>query len=699
MKKNRKKKIYLVLFCSLILIMVAFISSSFANTVDDIQVAGNTDLTYYIDVLYDGKDALVVTSNSTTKAEVTSDYIYVEDKIPEGLTFKKFVSSSDGTIGATLQGNDTISCPGYVVDGAAGLVYDYDSGIASFKVKNLQAGCKITVGITTTTPVVQTGKRLDFYNTAYAREGNFSTSSNTVHAIMGKNNVDMYTVHYEYDGVVPSNAPSLPGDMSYAVGNSVGLLNDINIQGYVFSGWTSNDVEIANNTFNMPNKNVTLKGSFIEKSKQQVIYSIEGETPDDYSLPTASHYGVGDYVEVDNLQAGSIVNGYKFLGWTTEDTDVDDGSFEMPNKTVHFVGKFEQQKYKVIYKFQGNVLPPNAASLLPATKSYVPGSKVTLDNVSDVAGYKFLGWYSDNTFKMPNEDVIVVGEWKEELGTFDVNIVSNIVNYNSFYSKGNVVKFKTDITNTNNFPIKDVLVEEKSDDCSFISGSGYELLNDKYVKINSLLPNETISIYSKYVAGNDLVRNVSNVVSLSGAISTNNYVLKDDNYDSVTNFKVANINLDVLVNSKNDSDNKFELYSDSGLTNKISDGLDFTNLVPGQRYYLKQVANKSGYNKLDDSLEVIVSNSGDLKVTGYNVTYSEGKYILDVNNSKKNHPIIPGNDDNNKNQDNVDIPNTIDKIWKYVLISSLSLLIIIGYIIYHKYNKKLTKKKNELDEI
>lgn len=50
-----------------------------------------SDLTYYLDVYYDGKDSEATVSSDTALAKVYSDLILVEDKIPDGLTFKEFV--------------------------------------------------------------------------------------------------------------------------------------------------------------------------------------------------------------------------------------------------------------------------------------------------------------------------------------------------------------------------------------------------------------------------------------------------------------------------------------------------------------------------------------------------------------------------------------------------------------------------------
>lgn len=254
--KKAKKSLLICIAVVIISIVVISIGSSLSQMLEnDVRVAENSDLTYYLDVIYDGKDSDVVTSSDTATANVNSDYIYVEDKIPEGLIFKEFVSTDDGTIGAVKRSDGT-SCPGYVVGGVEGLKYDEATRIVSFRVKNLQAGCKLTVGIVTTTPSLNGKKRMDFYNTATARENDFSINSNTVHVFMGKEETSLYSVSYKYTGSIPENAPELPAANNYAAGTAIGVFNNPTLPGYTFSGWTTTDVSVTNGTFAMPEKAV-----------------------------------------------------------------------------------------------------------------------------------------------------------------------------------------------------------------------------------------------------------------------------------------------------------------------------------------------------------------------------------------------------------------------------------------------------------
>ena len=101
MKKNKLILMVMIIIGSSLAFIIFFIlifHKSFAVPLESgTKVASNTDLTYYIDVIYDGVDASAVASSDTATANVNSDYIYVEDKLPDGLTFKNFVTTSDGT--------------------------------------------------------------------------------------------------------------------------------------------------------------------------------------------------------------------------------------------------------------------------------------------------------------------------------------------------------------------------------------------------------------------------------------------------------------------------------------------------------------------------------------------------------------------------------------------------------------------------
>lgn len=565
-------------------VLVLTISFSFAAPLEnDVKVEENSELIYYIDVTYDGKDGEAITSSDSATSQVYSDYIYVEDKIPDGLLFQGFVETDDGTIGAVKR-SDNSFCAGYVEDGVDGLHYNSSTRTVSFRVKNLQAGCKITVGIRTMTPSLGDKMRMDFYNTAYGREGSMSVKSNTVHVFMGRESVTSYNVSYQYTGTVPEGAPEVPPTSSYVSGSTVGVSQDVHVDGYVFSGWSTSDVTVTNKSFTMPSKNVTFRGSFRKDTSPtyEVSYTIDGDVPEGYLPPTDKNYVSGADVKLDSLKVGDIINGYRFLGWTTSDVELPDISvddsviFEMPPKNVFIVGKFERISYTVSYEFQGNVVPPNADSLLPTEKEYYPGDTVSVASNPKASGYQFLGWYSSDEFVMPEEDVVIYGEWSRVTGTFSPTITKTIANKKSFYQNGDVVNFNITVSNTASFPIKDVILEELTEGSKFISGSGYTVLNDQYIKIPTIPANGGVNVLAQYEVGNDLVKNVTNVVQLTGAIADNNYSLDTSKeYKAEVSFVVSNLSL--KINKTDEEGNPI-----TGAEFSLSKGNNFYETVASQ---------------------------------------------------------------------------------------------------------------------
>lgn len=651
-KKKRKKRLTIKqkrmavgLIIALVLVGVIYkISSSFAQPLEnDVRVAENSDLTYYLDILYNGKDADVVTSSDTATAKVYSDYIHVEDRIPEGLIFKDFINTEDGTIGATTQKEPVIGCPGYVVDGYAGLKYDEATGLVSFKIKNLQAGCKITVGIKTTTPSLNGKKRMDFYNTAYARENLLTAKSNTVHVFMGREEASLYNVSYEYTGEIPENAPELPTTSSYAGGTTVGVEANPTISGYTFSGWTTEDVEVSNGSFTMPETNITFKGSFTKKETYTVTYETTGEVPKGYMPPKTKNYGEGDDVIVDSLKPGDRVGEYRFLGWTSDDVTLEEAKkdenviFSMPNKNVVLTGSFELVKYKVTYQFQGAVVPPNAESLLPAEKEYKPGVTVTREEEPTATGYKFLGWYQNETFEMPESDVVIYGEWMQNTGSFAPTITKTIVDGKTYYANGEKVTFEITVTNTAAFAIKDILIQEKNTSSSFIDQPGYTVLSKNYVKIDSLAAGASIKIKAEYPVGEEAIKKETNEVEITGALAENGYTLDTTkDYKATTTFYIANIKLNIQkVGEENDQleGAEFTLYEDSALTNVVGTGLAFTKLHPGT-YYLKETKTPTGYQLLNKTLEVVIDDQGNVSIENYDVTNENGVASVTIANQK-----------------------------------------------------------------
>ena len=315
----------------------------------------------------------------------------------------------------------------------------------------------------------------------------------------------------------------------------------------------------------------------------------------------------------------------------------------MPDNSVTLVGSFERISYKVTYKFQGSVIPPNADSLLPSEESYYPGDKVITAPFPETSGYRFLGWYQADEFIMPEEDVVIYGEWMVEAGVFAPSISKDIVDKQTSYQSGDIVKFNIVVTNNENYEITDVMLEEQLDGAKFVSGTGYEVKNDSYVFIPSIGPKGSISVSAQYVAGDDVVKTYKNVVSLTGALAEGNYILDTSKtYKAEIEFLVSNISLDInKVNEDGEklSNSEFTLYRNSSLTSVVSKGLSFKGLSPGTTYYLKETKAPSGYQLLGKTLEVKVDSSGKITIPNYEVTSQSGKHQVTIVNQEIN--VLP----------------------------------------------------------
>jgi len=668
MSKGLKLKNKYKIILSLILIflfsftMYKIFPSSAADTLEDgDRVAENSELTYYIDVYYDGVDATPTTSSDTAVAKVNSGVIYVEDQIPEGLIFQGFVQTSDNTIGAVLRSDTSTGCAGYVINDEsyytiedddtyyAGLFYDSSEHKVYFRVKNLQAGCKLTVGIITKTPYLSDlgVDRIDFYNTANGREDTFNVNSNTTHAFMGEEEENLYNVVYSYESedsnCKPDGAPDVPTIASYIEGATVSVENNLTYKGYDFSGWKTSDVSVSSGKFTMPSNTVTFTGCFSETQKEtySVTYSVEN-APSGYVVPTEKSYYEDDDVEVDSLKEGDIIDGYKFTGWTISDNvkSVDtstDGvtTFTMPAENVTITGSFELVTYIVSYAYQGSV-PSGAEALLPASKSYTAGTIVSVEAKPELEGYIFIGWYSDDTFTMPENDLIIYGEWQQITGTFIPTIKKELSDSKSCYKSGDEVKFKITVTNNESYAIKDVILKETLDNVSFTEGEGYSVLTSNYVSINSIAANSSVEVSASYTAGDDSIKeyeNIVEVISATGDTTSGSYTLDTTNTLSASvKFTIGNIELDIKTVDKNNNDLEgvsYTLYSDESLETSLSSGVEIKNLCPGT-YYLKQIRTADGYKILSDALEIVVNDDGTIKVENYNVENESGIGTLTI---------------------------------------------------------------------
>ena len=515
-------------------VLAASRASQAEQIADGIRVNENSDLDYYLHIGYDGIDRNGTHSDSETRVEVRSSVMKVIDKIPDGVVFQGFVETDNGIIAAYPNG-----CSGLVIDDTGdttgwnadeteyvwhGLHYDKASETVSLRVKNVMAGCQITVGIRTKTPTLREGeKRRDFYNYATQISDNASVNSNLTHHWIGKDDESTkYTVRYSFTGDVPSSA-KLPAEQQYSAGSMVNVAMSPVVRGYDFSGWTTSDATIDGDKFTMPAGDVTLVGTFTQKAKYTVKYQIEGDAPEGYLPPAEHSYSAGEFVELDTTAAGWTFRGYKFLGWTFDRMVVENGGFTMPEANVTIHGSFEKISYKVKYEFVGDVKPSNWESLIPAEQSYYPGDTVQLAAAPSANGYQFMGWMHDDNFTMAENDVTIQGKWMSlGQGAFQPVITQVITNPQDKYYADDEVKFKITVKNTASFALKNVNVFVDQKGTTFEDpGEGASLRSAHLAQIDNMAPGETRVLNASYDVHEDYETTIENPVELLSATADN----------------------------------------------------------------------------------------------------------------------------------------------------------------------------------
>ncbi len=224
-----------------------------------------------------------------------------------------------------------------------------------------------------------------------------------------------YPVTYSYVGEVPANAPAVPNGYQYQAGAEVNVHAAPSADGYIFSGWSTDDAQIIDGAFTMPEKAVVLVGSWEKVPTYTVTYIYEGEIPANApALPVDGNaYYAGDAVTV---AAEPTLEGYTFSGWDKTD-------FEMPAEDVTICGSWEKiPTYTVTYIYEGEI-PANAPALPVDGNAYYAGDAVTVAAEPTLEGYTFSGW--DKTdFEMPAEDVVIYGSWTEN-AKYDYSLTYN----------------------------------------------------------------------------------------------------------------------------------------------------------------------------------------------------------------------------------------------------------------------------------
>ena len=218
----------------------------------------------------------------------------------------------------------------------------------------------------------------------------------------------VHNVVYKVDNEQTSSAQT-------AYDTVVTLLDAPPKTGYTFSGWSSEDVTIANGKFTMPDNDVTVSGTF---------------TANTYTVKFSANGGTGTmdaqsftYDKAQNLTANVFTKtGYTFAGWKLGDkTYADKESVSNltadANGEVTLVAQWTVNRYTITFDTKGG------SAIAPITADY--GTTITAPAAPTKAGYKFNGWDKDIPETMPAENMTVTAkDW-----TSYVDIIAAMENF------------------------------------------------------------------------------------------------------------------------------------------------------------------------------------------------------------------------------------------------------------------------------
>ena len=218
---------------------------------------------------------------------------------------------------------------------------------------------------------------------------------------------DKFDVTYYVDGEKQDDATE-----KHAVGDNVTVRTaHPEKAGYTFKGWTTDDVNVKNGTFTMPDQDVRFDAEF-EKNKYTVTYYVDNEK-----------YGAEQTYLYDDpviLVAKPTRDGFNFNGWLPEGVALNDTGtgFQMPAHNVVIRGTFDANSFYVAYYVGG---------ILYASELHKTGANVTIRGDLAKDGFTFSGWSSDdsafniNGFKMPAHNVEIHGSYSQNTHKYTIN--------------------------------------------------------------------------------------------------------------------------------------------------------------------------------------------------------------------------------------------------------------------------------------
>ncbi len=238
-----------------------------------------------------------------------------------------------------------------------------------------------------------------------------------------------YKVIYVIEGMAPVNQALYETETTVPYGKEVTLtvIPENEYQGYTFSGWKTEDVEIADGAtgFTMPAKDVTLVGSFTADLNKYTVRHLLENLEDDTS---GESFGGKYYTEKEkelheDKRTGALVEAVpkNYPGFHPITTGEDLTGIVKGDGSLVINVYYDRNRYDVSYIYFDDGHHPAGAPAIPSgyQKIDVPyGKTLNVEAKLTMDGYSFDGWYTltasvdeDGNYTMPDHNVVFYGDF------------------------------------------------------------------------------------------------------------------------------------------------------------------------------------------------------------------------------------------------------------------------------------------------
>ena len=350
----------------------------------------------------------------------------------------------------------------------------------------------------------------------------------------------------------------------YWHGDTVTLAPAPTKEGYTFNGWTTDDVDIGENetSFEMPKQNVTLKASWIKNEpttktitvtkvwdkdvtdaqKQPVVITLYQKVGMGTVNPETDYY---DSITLNGTETAPWTGVFKDLplkndkdekyGYAVVETRI--GTLQVTNGSANVIRMNEDGEsaytvgtwfvnssmtpaepntyyitntytskphYTLDYQFVGNA--PTGVDEPVGRSDCYEGEKITLTAMQKVTGWKFDGWYSDDTcttkvndpYRMPAGNVTLYGKWEQKQP--DVKVVKTATytrgdakpvdlpngDQTSTVQVGDVIHYTVTITNAGDVVFSSEVREYRGTDCFNYATGKLDILDENGNKTGTI---------------------------------------------------------------------------------------------------------------------------------------------------------------------------------------------------------------------